>query len=89
MAHPQVTDAGTASNMEGSCILGKPTTVGPPGWGLGEVLTTLQRKKITITKHSQLLGAWTDYLIKGMGVGEWTGLILLRFRTGGGLLRHR
>jgi len=45
MAHPQVTDAGTASNTEGSCSLGEPTRVGPPGWELGEVLTTLQRKK--------------------------------------------
>lgn len=32
-------------NIEGSCILGEPTKVAPRDWGLGEVLTTLQRKK--------------------------------------------
>jgi len=47
MARPQVADGGgTASDMEGNCEYielnsrGQPTRSGPPGWILGEVLTT-------------------------------------------------
>jgi hypothetical protein len=49
MARPQVADGGTASNMEGSCILHEQSQTadkgGPPAWGLGEVLTTPPREK--------------------------------------------
>jgi hypothetical protein len=53
MARPQDAVGGTASHMEGSCekILNKqsrkPTRDGPPAWGLGEMLTTPQRKNVS------------------------------------------
>jgi len=47
MVRPQFADAGTASNMEGSCEYieysrRQPTRGGPPAWGLGTVLATSQ-----------------------------------------------
>ena len=45
MARPQVSDGGTASNMEGSSR-GQPTRGGPPAWGLGEVLTNTTRNNM-------------------------------------------
>lgn len=45
MARPRVAGSGTVVNMEGD----------PPAWGLGEVLTSADRKKTNyVTNHSQI-----------------------------------
>ena len=69
---------------------------GPLGWGLGEVLTTPNRKKYHVTKYSySKLRTWTDTLvrhkqrkrdIKKWDMGVRTGSIWLRIGTGGGHL---
>jgi hypothetical protein len=49
MARPRFADGGTASEYGGWLRIysrGQPTRGGPPAWGLGEVLTTLHRKKL-------------------------------------------
>jgi hypothetical protein len=60
MAHPQVLDGGTASNMEGSCKSspGQPTRHIPPTWWLGEGLTTPHCKNESLLQniHRQSLG---------------------------------
>ena len=59
MAHLQVVDEGSASNMVGSCEYiekrsrGQPTRGGLPAWGLGEMLTTPRRKTYQVIKISQ------------------------------------
>ena len=54
MAHPQVADGRTASNMEGRIavnVLNKQSRTADkgwaPAWGLGEVLTTPHRKNVS------------------------------------------
>jgi len=74
MARPQVTDGGTASNMEGSCEYSEPTRGSPPAWGLGEVLTTPHRKNVY---------CYDIFIQNAAGVGVWSGLSWLRIGTGG------
>jgi hypothetical protein len=57
-------DGGTASEYGGLlriCSRGQATRGGPPGWGLGEVLTTPHRKKVpcyeTLYRASDLAGS--------------------------------
>jgi hypothetical protein len=66
MARPQVSVGGdghqiwkvAADIMNKQC--GKPTMGGPPAWGLGVWLTTIRRKKISLSRN----------VTKGFGLGR-------------------
>jgi len=64
---PQVAGGGTASNVKASykyieqAVADSWQRGGPTVWGLGEVLTTPQRKTWDATKRSKLPRAWTGY----------------------------
>jgi len=57
-ASPWVADGGVAVNiLSGSC--GQPTGNGPPAWGLGEKLTTRNRKRTGLLRN----------ITQGLGIG--------------------